>query len=315
VDIVWTAFFGDFMLKLIYLVSSRLVSSSLIVALIAGCGGGGSSDLVGSTTAPYTGRFSDAPVAGLAYKTKNRTGVTDGNGYFSYDVPGEEVLFMAGSLDIGRARAASEVTIFNLDMTADEKAMGKYGKIAQILQALDTGVSADKITIPADVAKKFDGSYTPNFMVSQLEFDAGLNKKISEWGSGRFVSYDDALAKAKDFAKKLETACGLPDPVDAEGVKITGLSCADKSRLNYFKVRIAPFIQSSVDSALNQSQLVEEAWSESAAQDAIDVNPVISALQAGDAVFDGLKAIEKKQSMAAFASISMALAKGAQTLG
>lgn len=302
--------FGDFMLKL-----TRLVSSScLSVALIAGCGGGGGSGEVDSTVAPYRGRFSDAPVAGLTYKTNTRTGVTDENGYFSYDFPGEEVLFMAGSLDIGRARTASEVTIFDLDMTVDEKAIGKYGRIAQILQALDTGVSADKIVLPADVAKKFDGSYTPNFMVSQLEFDAGLNKKISEWGAGKFVSYDDALAKAKEFARKLEAACGLPDPLDEKGVKITGLSCVDKSKLNYFKYRIAPFMEASVDSALNQSQLVEEAWSESAAQDAIDVNPVISALQAGDAIFDGLEAQQKAQSMAAFASISVALAKGAQTL-
>ncbi len=77
----------------------------LSLGLLAACGGGASD----TPDAPLTGRFVDAPVAGLAYRTATLSGRTDAEGRFRYR-SGETVRFAIGGLDLGAARGAAVIT-------------------------------------------------------------------------------------------------------------------------------------------------------------------------------------------------------------
>jgi len=78
----------------------------LSLALLGGCGGGASEP----TPNPIlTGRFVDAPVAGLAYRTPTLSGRTDAEGRFQYRA-GERVRFAIGALALGDAPGAAVIT-------------------------------------------------------------------------------------------------------------------------------------------------------------------------------------------------------------
>ena len=65
---------------------NSLVLSTLIAALLIGCGGGGGSSAgtANSTATTTTGTFIDDRVSGVKYVNGSNTGFTDANGQFPY---------------------------------------------------------------------------------------------------------------------------------------------------------------------------------------------------------------------------------------
>ena len=89
------------------------------------------------------GRFLDTAVEGLAYSSGNLSGLTDGEGAFSY-VEGEDLTFSLGGITLGSATAAPVVVPGDLQSEADAA-----GNIAQFLQTLDGDrIASNGITVP-----------------------------------------------------------------------------------------------------------------------------------------------------------------------
>jgi len=90
----------------------------LTTTLLAACNGGGGDggdkkDEKDKSPDTLTGIFIDSPVAGLKYKTKTQSGLTNEFGEFEY-VDGESVTFSLGGTELGITLGASEVTPFSL---------------------------------------------------------------------------------------------------------------------------------------------------------------------------------------------------------
>jgi hypothetical protein len=97
-----------------------------------------------------SGRFVDAPVQGLGYRSGTLAGVTGPNGEFEY-LSGEAVQFHVGDLMLGRAVPAKAL-VTPVDLVADGS-MDTPGvvNISRLLQSLDRVPGDDRITIPAEV--------------------------------------------------------------------------------------------------------------------------------------------------------------------
>lgn len=96
--------------------------STLLVAMLAGCGAGGTEEAVEVST---TGVFRDSPVAGLWYQSTTGNHYTDSKGRFDYK-PGETYTFFVGSVKLGSftpTRDNATVTPANLAATeaADDR--------------------------------------------------------------------------------------------------------------------------------------------------------------------------------------------------
>ncbi|MCR9276412.1 MAG: hypothetical protein NXH85_00465 [Pseudomonadaceae bacterium] len=88
-----------------YLKSAALLAAALS---LAAC-----SDSSSRGPSYQTGVLIDAPVEGVGYSTVSETGVTNSAGEFRYQT-GETVTFTLGSVELGQAAGASEVTVFDL---------------------------------------------------------------------------------------------------------------------------------------------------------------------------------------------------------
>ncbi|NDV12376.1 hypothetical protein [Crenobacter caeni] len=117
----------------------------LALAACGGGGGGGSSG--GPQTAALTGKFVDAPVEGIAYRTETLSGTTGSGGTFQYR-PGETVTFSIGGVTLPPAKAGELVTPLTLAAGDSTVAVN----IAQLLQTLDSNPADGIISIgPEDV--------------------------------------------------------------------------------------------------------------------------------------------------------------------
>lgn len=147
----------------------RIILPLVAAALIAGCGGGGGGSPPAAGTPPpanLTGVFSDAPVAGLSYRTSTgNTGTTDAQGQFSY-AAGDTVTFSVGNVTLGTTQqtltasttGATTVTPVNLVAGATNATNTGVTAIGQLLDTLNniavaTGTGKGGIfTIPANAA-------------------------------------------------------------------------------------------------------------------------------------------------------------------
>ncbi|HRP69169.1 MAG TPA: hypothetical protein PLY93_06530 [Turneriella sp.] len=104
---------------------------------------------MGAAVTVEKGRFIDAPVTGLSYKTATQSGVTDSDGYFKY-IAGENVEFSLGKTILGSAKGAGIVT--PEDFAADGLANQKVKNTLRLLQTLDSdGNNANGIVIKEEV--------------------------------------------------------------------------------------------------------------------------------------------------------------------
>ena len=96
-----------------FLITAEIIALLCLLLGYAGCNGGGSSVGSGSGSTVMTGYFVDGPVQGLRFSTVSQSGYTGANGSFQY-IQGELVRFYVGSILLGQARGASEITPFDL---------------------------------------------------------------------------------------------------------------------------------------------------------------------------------------------------------
>ena len=81
------------------------ISSVILMFSFAGCGGGG--------TDIATGQFKDSNVKGLSYVSGEQSGITDTNGYFTYEV-GNTITFSIGGVTLGTTIGKSVITPLDL---------------------------------------------------------------------------------------------------------------------------------------------------------------------------------------------------------
>ncbi len=162
--------------------------------LTAGCGGGdGSGDAATPTVqdpadpSVLSGVFIDSPVAGLGYRTANRSGMTDAEGRFFY-LPGEQVVFYLGDLELGRVSGADVVTPVELVPGAvDENDPGVTNR-CRLLQTLDRDGNPDNgIDLSPEVQAAFTGrSVALDVPVDQFADQPALQQALNDL-SGRTV--------------------------------------------------------------------------------------------------------------------------------
>lgn len=111
----------------------KLITASIYLALVAACGGSGSSS---SDPVTSTGIFLDSAVHGIKYRTKTKSGKTNANGEFSY-VAGETVTFSIGNIDLPAVTAGSTITPLQIASTTDVSNQ-KVANILVLLQTLDS---------------------------------------------------------------------------------------------------------------------------------------------------------------------------------
>ncbi len=163
----------------------------LSVFVFTGCGsdnGGGA--FLATSQELNKGKFIDSPVEGLSYRAGDITGKTDKDGFFNYNVLGEDIYFYIGSLNIGVAKASENVHINDLESSFGDFSINKNQRIAQILLSLDTDKNPDNnIQLPNNIDKIFDKNSTFSLTVfSQDDFDRNLKNKLKEWNMACLLS-------------------------------------------------------------------------------------------------------------------------------
>ncbi len=118
-----------------------------------------------------TGHFIDAAVEGLNYSSASISGVTGANGAFKY-IPGEEVIFSIGNIDIGKKTGQQYVNLFDLNDTYIDINNSSL-RIAQLLQSLDEDDNPDN-------GIKLDLRYASENFGDNFSFDNNLSRAIYE---------------------------------------------------------------------------------------------------------------------------------------
>lgn len=212
-------------------IRGSLVVISLL-ALIA-CGGGGGSgstrSAAATTTAAtssaavpsiQTGRLVEVIVAGLAYRTESRSGVTSDNGEFSY-VAGETIQFFLGDTPIGFAVRAQE-RLRILDLFPNVRLYRNFNQ----LRRLFSGASFDRERID------FNRFHNTLFLLEAFDRDSDLgNGVVIDSGvrdlleNSLFDLEVDALAFARHYVPLIyfRNRADELDLVDSGAVANTGM--------------------------------------------------------------------------------------------
>lgn len=133
----------------------------LAAALLSACGGGGGSGTTADgSPAVNEGVFLDSPVEGLHYRTETQSGLTDGQGRFTYR-HGETIRFSIGDVVLGEAPAEPLMTPMHLagepldEVTVDHPVVTN---MARFIQSLDADADPENgITITREVMQEVSG--------------------------------------------------------------------------------------------------------------------------------------------------------------
>ena len=126
----------------------KFYAAMLLVATTAlfGCG-----DNRESSPKTETGVFIDAAVQGITYESGGQTGITDGDGKFTYEI-GKPVKFAIGGIILGEAPAKAVMTPIDLSATAnaDSTTPDVVARIQLLMSLSSTDPADGVITIPSD---------------------------------------------------------------------------------------------------------------------------------------------------------------------
>ena len=156
---------------------ARLCAASVLLAVIAGCGGGGAStpQTPAAVTKVFAGNFIDLPVSGLGYSTASQSGVTGNAGSFGYQCnPScETISFSLGGLTFGQATAAATLALRELSAGMDAGMISEVTlRRAQTLMSLDSdGDPANGITLTTELAAALS---TKRLDFAAASFDSDL---------------------------------------------------------------------------------------------------------------------------------------------
>ena len=129
-----------------------VLATSLVLAACGGGGGGGGGESTPAVDGPsqsLKGVFIDSRVAGLAYKTGSKSGVTNNLGEFEYN-EGESVTFTLFGNDFDAVPGASVITPF--DLIGKDRNPDLAINIVRLLLTVDTDGDTSTINLPETTA-------------------------------------------------------------------------------------------------------------------------------------------------------------------
>lgn len=169
-----------------------------LMVSLAGCSdGGGNGDL--RTPDSPSGSFLHGEVAGLQYESYTwRGGITDPDGQYFY-VPGEEIAFSVGDIDLGSASAKGNITPVDL---APERVNGidpvAINMTRFLLSIDDDGNSANGIVITGEAREALEGQALD---FASEDFDSEAEAIVESLDADEIISEDNGprtLASAAD---------------------------------------------------------------------------------------------------------------------
>lgn len=127
---------------------------------LAACGGGDGGDGAPDTT--ISGRFLDAAVEGLSYRTTKWEGLTDGEGRFTCDA-GETIRFSVGNIVLGSAPAKEILTPVDLVAGATDERHPWVVNRTRFLVTLDQDGDPENGITLSDAAHEAAVGWSINF--------------------------------------------------------------------------------------------------------------------------------------------------------
>lgn len=161
--------------------------SALLATAVTGCFGGGSSNDNGDSST-RVGVFTDSPVAGLAYQTDTREGVTGADGSFHYR-DGETVTFRLGDLELGSVQGAAQLSPLDLVDGAD--------------------ITSDRVTNMLVLLQSLDQDRTLN---NGIQITPGIADAVSTWAGSLVLDQDPAGFAASTSVQSLLTEMNAAEP-------------------------------------------------------------------------------------------------------
>lgn len=167
---------------------TKILAITPLLLAMYGCSGSDSAPTTTTTTTAVSGLFLDAEVEGLTFTTDSGiTGQTDANGTYNY-LPGEQVSFSVGGVNIGTVDGAPKCTPFDFAAASTN--------IARFLQSLDAdGDPTNGIDIvDANTALAGTTITSDVFVVDTATFEANtaITDAITD-GGGTLISEQDAI--------------------------------------------------------------------------------------------------------------------------
>ncbi|MCX7983090.1 MAG: carboxylesterase family protein, partial [Syntrophales bacterium] len=210
---------------------SFLVILLLYLCLLISCGGGTSG------MGPLRGVFVDAPVAGLDYTTTSGiSGKTDANGMFYYD-PGDTVTFKIGSLTLGSAKGASQLTPVSIvpgGTISDQRVVN----MLVFLQTLDEDgdlnngiqINASTAAVVSANASKINFNQTPTAFAADTNITTLLTTLNATSGTftDKSVRGDRTLRSASAATSHFTNATAERIIVETQYGKVSGFAVNEK---------------------------------------------------------------------------------------
>lgn len=164
-----------------------------MASILTACGGGGN-DSTSATLA--TGKFVDAPVEGLHYVSGEKSGYTNANGEFTYEI-GKNVTFSIGGITFTTAGASivTPLAVFDTENFDDSRVVN----LARLLQTLDSDGSSTNGVITIDALAHTAAASLSTIDFSSPVFDADVSTLVANGGGSlTLVSAADAKAHMQE---------------------------------------------------------------------------------------------------------------------
>ena len=186
--------------------SRAATSAALLVATLAGCGGGddGGPSTPGPTPTPQTatGTFKDSNVTGLSYASGGQSGQTGAGGSFTYEV-GQNVTFSVGAVTLGSAPGRALLTPMDLVANGSTTDTGVQNRIRFLMMLDANGDPADGIAISDNVRARA-AQWTPvDFATADLPGALATIIADAQSADGGTHVLPDATAARAHFERTL----------------------------------------------------------------------------------------------------------------
>ncbi len=177
--------------------TTRLMMMSAALVLSAGALGCPADDQ-GGDGSHEVGRLAEPPIAGVEYVTSTHSGVTNANGEFEY-AAGETVEFRIGSVVLGSAAGAAQVTLYDL---AGATPLTTPLETARAIQALRHGRASNPIQHAFNLATFLFSFDADNDLSNGVEIPEALGPLVSE----PFVWTHKRFTETRAFARVMQQA-------------------------------------------------------------------------------------------------------------